>query len=129
VKPTAGQSTAERYAARILPGYKADQALREQARMNELRARGIIAAETDEPDDEVEEGLVEVEDVEEEDVPLTTAQKYAAVEVERRAAERKANVRAQAGAVGTMNLQPSPRRRPVVAQPHNYAHVWQKPTP
>lgn len=52
----AGQSTAEMYAARILPGYKADEALREEARRNELRARGTwVPGDDDLEEDEPEE--------------------------------------------------------------------------
>jgi hypothetical protein len=52
---SAGQSTAELYAARILPGYRADEALREEARKNELRARGVSLPGDDEEEPEEDE--------------------------------------------------------------------------
>ncbi|MPY34102.1 hypothetical protein FNH09_23490 [Streptomyces adustus] len=126
-----GRQTYERYAERAAAGYRADEALREQARVNELIARGVIAADP-EPED-LEEEDVEYEDEEpeddEEDVPQTTAEKYAAIERERRAAERAVNVRAQTSMVQAMGQPLAPQRRPVVAQPHRYADTWPKPTP
>ncbi|NMI57102.1 MULTISPECIES: hypothetical protein [unclassified Streptomyces] len=61
--PTAGQSTAELYAARILPGYKADEALREAARQAELRARGrwVPGDDAEDEEDEAEETAGEVD--------------------------------------------------------------------
>ncbi|WP_327401987.1 hypothetical protein OG194_18805 [Streptomyces sp. NBC_01288] len=97
----AAQSTAERYAARILPGYRADAELREQARMRELVARGVITPESDvEEDDEAYEEYEEEEvdeDVEEEAEPKTTAELYAAREQARQRAEHKATVAAHRG--------------------------------
>ncbi|MYV42913.1 hypothetical protein GT030_29620 [Streptomyces sp. SID1328] len=49
--PAAGQSTPELYAQRILPSYKRDEELREQARLNELRARGQWVPGDQEDDD------------------------------------------------------------------------------
>ncbi|MEV6833607.1 hypothetical protein AB0N17_03590 [Streptomyces sp. NPDC051133] len=55
-RPAAGQSTAELYAARILPGYKRDEELRERARLNEMAARGRwVPGDQDEDDEEPEE--------------------------------------------------------------------------
>ncbi|KND40091.1 hypothetical protein IQ64_35810 [Streptomyces stelliscabiei] len=90
-----GQSTAERIAARILPGYRADEALRQQARLGELRARGVIAAE-DEPVDEDEEYDEEVlvDEEEGDEVPVTTAELYARRERERQQAEHAATLAA-----------------------------------
>ncbi|MFJ2964249.1 hypothetical protein ACIPIC_18360 [Streptomyces collinus] len=124
--PPTGQSTAERIAARILPGYRRDEELREQARLGELRARGIISAEDDEPDvDEVEEYEEEPEaEGDAEEAPLTTAERYAAVEMERREAEHAANLRAQAGA-GRPVAQPVGHRYAAqLAQPHRYANRY-----
>lgn len=94
----AAQSTAEMYAARILPGYRADEALRQQARMNELRARGMWVPSDDEEtegaEDEFEEyddTDEEVEEVDDEERPRTTAEIYAARERKRIEAERVAN--------------------------------------
>lgn len=90
------QTTAERYAARILPGYRADEAARERARRDELRTRGVWVPSDDEeaeaePED-VEDYDVEVDDEEtEEEQPQTTAELYAARERVRIAAEREAN--------------------------------------
>ncbi|MFD9099310.1 hypothetical protein [Streptomyces collinus] len=54
--PTGGQSTAERYAAQVLPGYHADEELREQARLNEMRARGRwVPGDQDDDTEEAEE--------------------------------------------------------------------------
>lgn len=113
----AGKSTAEMIADRVLPGYRADQALRDAARMRELRARGVISAE---PEAEEE---ADVDD----DVPLSTAEQYAAVELQRRAAEREANVKAQTGAVRVAVQPVGHRYAAQLAQPHRYAHLWQKP--
>lgn len=59
----AGQSTAEIYAARILPGYRADEALREQARQADLRARGrwVPGDDAEDEEDEAEEATGEVD--------------------------------------------------------------------
>ncbi|MGW1503757.1 hypothetical protein ACWCQW_35395 [Streptomyces mirabilis] len=114
----AGQSTAERYAARALAGAQADEALREEARRNDLRARGQWVPDDEEELDE-EEAEAEFEDEGEEDdeeaQPLSTAERYAAMERKRQAAERKATLKAHRGAVQTL------------VQPHQYANVWQKP--
>lgn len=101
----AGQSTAEHYAARILPGYKADEAARERARASELRSRGLWVPSDDEPAEDVEEeyeepeGEVEdTEDAEEvDDASLPTWERYAARERKRIAAEREANIAAWRG--------------------------------
>ncbi|MEH0582823.1 hypothetical protein QA942_01415 [Streptomyces sp. B21-106] len=85
-KPAAGQSTAERIAQRILPGYRRDEELREQARLNELRARGVITAEDEEPDEDEEYDVVVEDEVDEEpeaEEPKSTAERYAARELER----------------------------------------------
>lgn len=100
----AGKSTAQHYADRILPGYRRDEELREQARLRELRARGVITPDpepdADEEDYDVDEEYEEEPDVEEE-APMSTAELYARRERERQAAEHAANLRAQAGAVRT----------------------------
>lgn len=127
--PLAGQSTAQRYANRILPGYQRDEELREQARMGELRARGVIAADPEPEDAEAEYADDEPEpdeDVEEDGEPLTTAQRYAAVERERRAAEAKANRAAQSGAVRTWSPIVGNQYPPPVATPHRYTDRWPK---
>lgn len=90
VKPAAdaGQTTAQRYAARALAGAQADEALREEARRNDRRARGqwVPGDEEEELDAELdeEEAEAEFEDEEEEDgeeeQPLSTAERYAAIE-------------------------------------------------
>ncbi|MFJ4623064.1 hypothetical protein [Streptomyces sp. NPDC088812] len=49
------KSTAELYAARILPGYQRDEELREAARLGELRARGTWVPTGEETDDEGEQ--------------------------------------------------------------------------
>ncbi|MGW4139373.1 hypothetical protein ACWELV_21660 [Streptomyces mirabilis] len=49
-----GQSTAEMYAARILPAYRRDEELREEARKAEMRARGRWVPGDDEEDEEEE---------------------------------------------------------------------------
>ena len=98
--PTA-PSTAEHYAARILPGYRADAELRRQAAINDKRARGEWvpgdeSADADETEDEDFEVEVDEEEGDEEEV-LSTADRYAARERERIKAERAANQRAWAG--------------------------------
>ncbi|MEU5195234.1 hypothetical protein AB0G86_14430 [Streptomyces scabiei] len=126
----AGQSTAERIAARVLPGYRADEALREQARLNELRARGVIAADPEPEDVEEtyeEEVLVDEDDEFEDGQPLSTAERYAAVERERRAAEAKANRAAQGGALRTWSPIVGNQYPPPKATPHRYADRWPKP--
>lgn len=130
----AGQTTAQRYAARALAGTQADEALREEARRNDRRARGQwVPGDEEELDAELdeEEAEAEFEDEEEEDggeeQPLSTAERYAAVERERRAVERKATVKAHRGAVQTLVQPTGHRQAGQLAQPHRYAHVWQKP--
>lgn len=104
--PAAGQSTAERYAQRILPGYRADEEARERARLSELRARGVISAEA-EPEDEEEYEDEEdvVEEVEEEDEPVSTAEIYARRERLRIKAEHKANLTAHRGSTWALGQQ------------------------
>jgi hypothetical protein len=125
---TTGQSTAERIAAQILPGYRRDEELRQAARMRELQARGVITADS-EPED-VEEEDVEDEEPEadgEEEQPLTTAERYAAIERARQTADRQATMAAHRGAVQA-TVQPAGHRyAEQLAQPHRYAHVWQNP--
>lgn len=136
VQPPSAPTTAERYAARILPGYHADEELREAARLSELRARGIITPDPepedleDEFDEEVDEEEMEPEEDEEdeEDKPLTTAERYADVEVKRRAAEHEANLVAHKSAGQQAVPQVRYRYAAQVAQPHRYADRWgQKP--
>lgn len=101
-------STAERYAARILPGYRADEEARERARLSELRARGVISADPEPEDEEVEEYDEEVVDEDdEEDEPTSTAERYARRERERIKAEREANQRAWAGSTWSLGEQTS----------------------
>ncbi|MGW3134388.1 hypothetical protein [Streptomyces sp. NPDC001139] len=100
-----GQSTAERYAQRILPGYKADAAARERARLSELRSRGLWTPLDEEDAEEVDEAEAEeeFEEVEEDDVeddqeePKSTAELYAARERQRIKAEHEANIAAWRG--------------------------------
>lgn len=124
----AAQSTAERYAQRILPGYRADEELREQARLNELRARGTWVPGDEEPDEgegfEDEAPEDKVEDEEPESAPLTTAERYAAVETERRAAEHQANLTAHKSAGRTAPAPVGHRYAAQLVQPHNYADRW-----
>ncbi|MGW1669014.1 hypothetical protein [Streptomyces sp. NPDC002324] len=125
---TAGQSTAERIAAQVLPGYRADAALREQARLSELRARGVIS-DGAEPEDAEEEVPVDEDedDVEENDKPVSTAERYARRERQRQQSEREANRRAHEGAVRAM-AQPLPPQYPAMAaQPHRFAHLCVQP--
>lgn len=128
----AAKSTAGLYADRILPGYAADEALREEARKSELRARGIWTPGAE----QLVEELDEVEDVEEfedeepeEAAPLTTAERYAVRETERRAAEHEANLVAQKSAGRTAPEPVGHRYAAQLAQPHRYADRWgPKPT-
>lgn len=129
---TAGQSTAARIAARILPGYKADEALREQARLGELRARGVITAADEEPDPDegeeyevLDEEEIDEDDVEEDDEPVSTAERYARRERQRQQAEHQATLAAHRGRA------PAPQVGHLyaaqLAQPHLFAHGRQKP--
>lgn len=73
----AGKSTAQVYADRVLPGYAADEELRERVRKQGMVARGVLTAEVQpvEDDDEVD---AEPEVIEpEEEKPLRTADLYA----------------------------------------------------
>jgi hypothetical protein len=129
--PAGGQSTAELYAARILPGYKRDEELREQARLNEMRARGrwVPGDDVDEDGEEYEQVEEEYEDEEPEDdggEQLSTAEKYAAIETERRRAERAATLAAHKSVVRTIEPQ-GHRYAAQLAQPHRLADRWQKP--
>jgi len=94
-------TTAEHYAERALAGHRADEELRMRARMNELRARGVIGAD-EEPDDEEEyDDTEQVEEFEEEpeddDENVSTAELYARRERARQRAEHKATVAAHRG--------------------------------
>lgn len=121
-----GRQTFELYAERARAQALADEELREAAALRELQARGIISADEELVDEADDEGELEGEDVDEgEGEPLSTAERYAAVELRRREAERKANVAAQTGAVQTIG-QPVGHRH-AAPQPHRYAHLWQKP--
>jgi hypothetical protein len=73
-----GMSAAEQHAARVLPGYRADAALREEARRRELAARGLLL---DDADIEEEEPDVEVDQEPEEPEGgwSSTAERYAAM--------------------------------------------------
>ncbi|QQM41988.1 hypothetical protein [Streptomyces liliifuscus] len=127
---TAGQSTAERIAARILPGYRRDEELRAQARMGELRARGVISAADEAPDEDeeyevVDEEEIDEDDVEEDDEPVSTAERYARRERQRQQAEHQATLAAHRGRA------PLPQVGHVyaaqLAQPHLFAHGRQNP--
>lgn len=127
------RQTYEIYGERAAAGARADEEARRQALLNDRRARGEWTPgdepEADEDQDDEYDDTEEETDVEdEEDTPLSTAEMYAARERERQAAERAANVRAHAGMVRTMDRPLAPQRSPTVAQPHRYAHVWQKPS-
>ncbi|MEH0587406.1 hypothetical protein QA942_26300 [Streptomyces sp. B21-106] len=89
VKPAAGQSTAQRIANKILPGYRADEELRERARQNELRARGVISVDTEPEGIEDEYEDEEVEEEPEVEEPKSTAQLYAEREMERQKHEHE----------------------------------------
>jgi hypothetical protein len=128
-QPSSAPTTAERYAARILPGYHADEELREAARLSELRARGVITPDPEPEDleDEFDEEELESEE-DEEDAPLSTAERYAAVEVKRRAAEHEANLVAHKSAGQQAVPQVRYRYAAQLSQPHRYADRWgQKP--
>jgi hypothetical protein len=105
-----GRQTAEIYGERAAAGYRADEELREAARLGELRARGIITPDPEpetavEEDDEGTDEYEEDEVVEEDDEPTSTAERYARRERERIKAERVANRRAWAGASWTLGEQ------------------------
>lgn len=95
-----GRPTWERYADRALAGARADEALRQEARKNELRARGLWVP-GDEPEadeeEEFEEPEEEVEEADEEAEPKTTAEVYAARERARQRAEHGAILKAHQG--------------------------------
>ncbi|MFD8739401.1 hypothetical protein ACFV06_31445 [Streptomyces sp. NPDC059618] len=100
-----GRQTSEIYGARAAAGFRADEALREQARLNDARARGEwTPGDTEEEDVEAEAEEYEEEPAEDDDEGehLSTAERYARRERARQAAEHQANVRAQGGAVRTM---------------------------
>lgn len=127
--PADGRQTFERYAERAIAGARADEELREQARLNDARARGEWTPGDAEEDDDVEEyeqaDEAEEEDVEYDDEELSTAERYAARERKRQQAEHAANVRAQAGAVRTLGPQGHQQAAKLV-QPHRYADRWQR---
>lgn len=130
-KPAVGQSTAELYGARALALVQADEELREEARRNDMRARGQwVPGDADEYDDgedyEVEEYEEEMAEDDEEERPVTTAERYAAIETERRTAERAATLAAHKSAVRTIEPQ-GHRYAAQLAQPHRLVDRWQKP--
>jgi hypothetical protein len=72
-------SAAEQHAARVLPGYRADAALREEARRRELAARGLLVDDADiEEDDEEPDVEVDQEPEEPEEGWSSTAERHAA---------------------------------------------------
>jgi hypothetical protein len=124
-KPVAGQSTAERYAARILPGYRRDEELREQARLSELRARGVISAVDEEPDEDEEfEVLVEDEAEDVEEAAPSTAEIYAARERERQQAEHAATLAAHRSAGQTAPPPQGHQYTERVAQQYRRTTPW-----
>ncbi|WP_405525235.1 hypothetical protein OG426_19450 [Streptomyces canus] len=103
-----GKSTAQLIAEQVLPGYRADEEARERARLSELRARGVISADPEPEDEEVEEYDEEVVDeADEAEEPTSTAEIYAARERLRIKAEREANQRAWAGSTWSLGEQTS----------------------
>ncbi|MGW3024513.1 hypothetical protein [Streptomyces sp. NPDC001221] len=116
-----GRQTYEVYAERALEQARADEELREGARMRELQARGVISAAED-----LDEEDEEFEPEDEEEKPPSTAERYAAVELKRREAEHQANLVAHRGAVQTIGAT-GHRHAAQLAQPHRQAHLWQKP--
>ena len=125
-----GRQTAELYGARALAQVRADEALREEARRNEMRARGQWVPgddETDEFEEDEQEPEDSDEEFDEEVESLSTAERYALIERARREAEHRANLVAQKGA-GQPTPPPQVHRYAAQgAQPHRYAHLWQKP--
>ncbi|MET8169299.1 hypothetical protein ABZT34_34460 [Streptomyces sp. NPDC005329] len=92
-----GRQTAEVYAERAAAGVRADEALRERARLSELRALGGITPDP-EPEEDVEDEYVEYEYEEdgepEVETPKSTADMYAEREMARQRAERAATLAA-----------------------------------
>ncbi|MEU9264580.1 hypothetical protein AB0E04_03875 [Streptomyces sp. NPDC048251] len=129
-KPAAGQSTAERIAQRILPGYRADAELREQARMNELRARGVVTpdAEPEDVEDEYDEDQEdEILDEDDEEEAPSTAELYARRERARQKAERAATLAAHRS-VGQVAPPPQVHRyAEILAQPYRRTPGGQNP--
>jgi hypothetical protein len=106
--PVDTRQTFERYAERAAAGARADEELRQQARMGELRARGVIAAEPESEgaEDEYEEYDDEApEDAEEDDEPVSTAERYARRERERQRAEHQATLTAHRGSTWALGEQ------------------------
>lgn len=67
-----------------------DEAARERARLDELRARGVISADPEPEDVEYEdEDVEEVDDEPEAETPKTTAEIYGARELERQKHEHE----------------------------------------
>lgn len=119
-----GKSTAELYAERILPGYRADERLRKGARLRELEARGIITAEDEQPD-EYEDGEEFEDEADEEERPPTTAELYAARERERIEAGHAATLTAHHG-IGQQSA-PQVRHRYASRPPHRFANRMSNP--
>lgn len=86
-----GLSSAEQHAARVLPGYRADAELREEARRRELAARGLLVEdELDVEGDDEEQDATAVDDEPEPGEPrLTTGEVYAARAGGRDSSERR----------------------------------------
>ncbi|MGW6924480.1 hypothetical protein ACWGA9_24865 [Streptomyces sp. NPDC054950] len=123
--PEAGLSTAERIAQRILPGYRADEELREQARLSELRARGVIAAADDEPDEEYDVVVdEEVDEAPEVEAPKTTAEIYAERERARQQAERAATLAAHRSAGQVAPPQIRHNHAEALTQPYKRGQRW-----
>lgn len=57
-----GKSTAQVYAERVLPGYAADEELRERVRQQDMVARGILAAEVEAVEEDDEPEVIEPEE-------------------------------------------------------------------
>lgn len=105
------RQTYEIYGERARAGFRADEELRQQARMSELRSRGVWTPGDEEVDDDAaaeeyeEEVLDDEDDESEEDAPMTTAELYARRERERQRAEHTANRAAWKGSTWTLSEQ------------------------
>lgn len=114
-----GRQTAQIYGERAAAGHRADEALREAARLGELRARGVITPDPEPEDLEDDEGQDDevLDEVDEEEAP-STAELYARRERARQKAEHAATLVAHKSIVQVSSPPQVHRYAEQLAQPY-----------
>lgn len=122
------RQTYEIYGERAAAAARADEELREQARRNDARARGEWVPGEEANGEDIEEAYDDEEyeedaDVDEEEAPVSTAERYARQERAKIKAEHEANLRARASQARAMGRPLAPQYPAMVRQVHRYADL------